>query len=44
LAVADSTGCIADIQGNSHMLMLDRKSDQIAALINQWLAWQRFKK
>lgn len=25
------------IRGNSHMLMMDRNSDQIAALIQQWL-------
>lgn len=28
------------IRGNSHMLMMDRNSDQIAGLIDQWLARQ----
>ena len=28
------------IRGNSHMLMMDRNSDQVAALIQQWLANQ----
>ncbi|MEP6722975.1 MAG: alpha/beta fold hydrolase [Variovorax sp.] len=32
------------IQGNSHMLMMDRNSDQIAALIDQWLAKQGLRK
>lgn len=30
------------IQGNSHMLMMDRNNAQIAALIQQWLASQGF--
>jgi pimeloyl-ACP methyl ester carboxylesterase len=32
------------IRGNSHMLMMDRNSDHIAALIDQWLARQGLKK
>lgn len=32
------------IKGNSHMLMMDRNSDQIAALIDQWLERQGIKK
>lgn len=28
------------IRGNSHMLMMDRNSDQVAGLIQQWLAQQ----
>jgi pimeloyl-ACP methyl ester carboxylesterase len=28
------------IKGNSHMLMMDRNSDQVAALIDRWLAAQ----
>jgi Alpha/beta hydrolase family len=30
------------IRGNSHMLMMDRNSDQIAGLIQQWLASRGF--
>ena len=30
----------AGIKGNSHMMMMDRNSDQIAGLINDWLAKQ----
>jgi hypothetical protein len=26
------------ITGNSHMIMMDRNSDQVAALVQQWLA------
>jgi hypothetical protein len=26
------------IAGNSHMLMMDRNSDQVAALVQEWLA------
>ncbi len=29
-----------DIVGNSHMIMMDRNSDQVAALIDEWLARQ----
>jgi len=32
------------IHGNSHMLMMDRNSDQVAGLIQDWLArggWTR---
>jgi len=32
------------INGNSHMLMMDRNSDQIAALIDRWLTDQGLKK
>jgi hypothetical protein len=32
------------IRGNSHMLMMDRNSDQIAAMIDQWLVRQGVKK
>ena len=32
------------IRGNSHMLMMDRNSDQVADLIDQWLAKQGLKK
>ena len=28
------------VKGNTHMLMMDRNSDQIAALIHGWLAKQ----
>ena len=28
------------IRGNSHMLMMDRNSDQVAGLIQRWLAQQ----
>ena len=31
------------IHGNGHMLMMDRNSDQIAGLIDQWLARQKVK-
>jgi hypothetical protein len=26
------------ITGNSHMIMMDRNSDQVAALVQKWLA------
>jgi hypothetical protein len=29
------------ITGNSHMMMMDRNSSQIADLINKWLAEQK---
>jgi pimeloyl-ACP methyl ester carboxylesterase len=32
------------IHGNTHMMMMDRNSDQIAALIDQWLARQGLKR
>ena len=32
------------IRGNTHMMMMDRNSDQIAGLIDQWLARQGMKK
>jgi len=32
------------IKGNTHMLMMDRNSDQVAGLIDQWLAKQGLKK
>lgn len=32
------------IHGNSHMLMMDRNSDQVADLIDRWLAKQGLKK
>lgn len=25
------------IRGNSHMIMMDRNSDQVAALVQQWM-------
>jgi len=28
----------AGIKGNSHMIMMDRNSDQVAELIQKWLA------
>jgi hypothetical protein len=27
----------AGIRGNTHMMMMDRNSDQVAALIQRWL-------
>ena len=30
------------IKGNSHMMMMDKNSDQIAELINKWLATKGF--
>ena len=30
----------AGIKGNSHMIMMDRNSDQVAGLIQEWLAKQ----
>src|SRR5690242_1777362 len=32
----------AGIKGNSHMMMMDKNSDQIAELINKWLATKGF--
>lgn len=32
------------IRGNSHMLMMDKNSDQIAGLINQWMSKQGLMK
>ncbi|RYE70166.1 MAG: esterase, partial [Oxalobacteraceae bacterium] len=32
------------VQGNSHMLMMDRNSDQIAGLIDRWLIQQNLKR
>ena len=30
----------AGVKGNSHMMMMDQNSDQVAALIQQWLVKQ----
>ena len=32
------------ITGNTHMIMMDRNSDQIAALVNRWLIQQGLSK
>lgn len=32
------------IRGNTHMVMMDRNSDRIAALIDQWLSKQGIRK
>jgi hypothetical protein len=30
----------AGVAGNSHMLMMDRNSDQVAQMVQQWMAKQ----
>jgi hypothetical protein len=47
-----AAGCVADtmalpamgIRGNSHMVMMDKNSDDSARLIRDWLAKQGFEK